>query len=188
MRKKLTLDYAKRVSLERRLGQVALVAVGLTAAVLLLTYFNRAAERERLEAKWRAVQAKRAVPSSAKASAESLSRLKTKIEVATRAAERLGLPWEAFFSGLEATLTDNVALLGVEPDLPGGSLRITAEAKDFSAMLDYVRRLADQPLFFEPYIVAHEIQATDPQRPVRFTVAFQGARGGGKARGEGAPK
>lgn len=174
MRGGLRLDFAKRTPSERKAGIAALILAGITAAYLVGAYVNRVTERDALEVEWRVLQEKRGARYPGRLSAEAVARLKSQIDHANRTAERLALPWEAFFSGLEASVTPEVALLGVEPDIPARTVQILAEAKDYAAMLAYVRKLAEQPLFADPYIVSHEIQVSDPQRPIRFSVAMRG--------------
>ena len=52
-----------------------------------------------------------------------------------------------------------------------GNLRIQAEARDFDAMLSYLRVLEQSGSFTQIALVEHEIQDTDPRRPLRFSLA-----------------
>jgi Tfp pilus assembly protein PilN len=74
---------------------------------------------------------------------------------------------------VEASVGDQVTLLGVEPDTEKRELRLIAEAKDLDAMLAYARRLQESALFSDAYVVSHQIQQQDPQKPVRFVVNAQ---------------
>jgi Fimbrial assembly protein (PilN) len=64
-----------------------------------------------------------------------------------------------------------VALLSIESDTDKGRMKISGEAKDLQAMLDYLRFLGTQPTLAEVYLQSHQVQQQDPQRPVRFVLS-----------------
>jgi hypothetical protein len=68
-------------------------------------------------------------------------------------------------------MNDKVTLLGIEPDGEKREVHITAEAKNFDEVLAYVKALQAVSILQNPYIVNHQIQIQDPQRPVRFLVS-----------------
>ncbi len=82
----------------------------------------------------------------------------------------LSLPWKELFEAFEATRTNDVAVLAIEPDPQKGLVRISAETKQFESMLNYASTLQKVALFREVLIVSHEIQDQDPQKPIRFVV------------------
>lgn len=81
---------------------------------------------------------------------------------------QLNLPWRALQDALDAGTPQSIALLTVEPDAQRRSLRITAEARDSEGMVSYVEQLKRQELFADVVLVRHEINAEDPNRPIRF--------------------
>jgi len=83
---------------------------------------------------------------------------------------QLSLPWGEIFAAVEKAATRNVALLQMEPDAQKRLLKITAEARDHNAMLEYVRRLAEDKAFSNVHLLNHQVQARHPQRPVQFAV------------------
>ena len=79
-------------------------------------------------------------------------------------------PWQALFTTLEALASDDVALLSLTPDARKRQLRITAEARDLGAMLDYHRKLEDTPALRDVSLVNHEFAEQVQGRPVRFSL------------------
>ena len=50
--------------------------------------------------------------------------------------ERLAMPWDALFGALESAASDQVALLGIEPDAKAGTVVISGDSKDYLAALE----------------------------------------------------
>ncbi len=83
---------------------------------------------------------------------------------------RLATPWESLFQALEASQSDQVALLSIEPDVENRAVSISAEAKDYLAALTYVARLSRQDALSRVHLVRHENRRGTP-RPLAFTVS-----------------
>ena len=81
--------------------------------------------------------------------------------------------WATLLNVIEAMATKKVALLVLEPDPTNGKVRMTAEAKDVSAMLDYVKQLQQQPGLHDVVLLSQQVNEDDPQQPVRFIVGAQ---------------
>ena len=81
--------------------------------------------------------------------------------------------WATLLNVFEAMETRKVALLLLEPDPLNGKVRVTAEAKDVSAMLDYLKRLQQQPGLRDVVLLSQQVNEDDPQQPVRFIVGAQ---------------
>ena len=81
--------------------------------------------------------------------------------------------WSILLNTIESVQTNKVALLVLEPDATNGKLRVTAEAKDVDAMLDYLRRLQQQPGLHDVVLLSQQVNEDDPQQPVRFIVGAQ---------------
>ena len=93
---------------------------------------------------------------------------------ATAAAQReLQVPWATLFGGLESVAARNVALLSIEPSAQRQEVRITAEAKNSGAMLDFLDALRAQSSLREVVLVSHQIQAQAPGAPFRFQARAQ---------------
>jgi hypothetical protein len=92
------------------------------------------------------------------------------IEQANTVWQSLNQPWPELFAALEASKTDDVALLAVEPDPLKHSVRITAEVKKREAMLAYVKRLEQQPGLGSVVLLEHHINLQDNEKPLRFSL------------------
>ena len=80
-------------------------------------------------------------------------------------------PWDKLFKALETSMDKDVALLSIQPDVAGGVVILSAEARDWNAMLGYIRRLGEDKFFTDVHLVSHQIQQSDPQKPVRFVLS-----------------
>jgi hypothetical protein len=85
--------------------------------------------------------------------------------------ERLAMPWDALFGALESATTDQVALLGIEPDPKTGTVLISGDSKDYLAVLSYVLNLSNTAALDRVQLVRHEVKANDPHKPVSFSVS-----------------
>lgn len=83
----------------------------------------------------------------------------------------LALPWETLFQSLEASGDGDVAILGIESQASPSKVRITAEARDFAAMVHYVERLQAIHFFTQVELLTHHLRTEDPQHPVRFEIS-----------------
>jgi Tfp pilus assembly protein PilN len=83
---------------------------------------------------------------------------------------RLRTPWEKLLKLLETVPVANVALLSIEPAAAHRQLRISAEARDLSAMLDYLSFLQHQSGLQQVTLTSHQVQRRSPGSPVRFQV------------------
>ena len=167
----LQLEFARNASVRHACVVLLLAAVSL-AGWLGYDYRERTATLAGLEYRLRALHERtRAAP--VVRSTEQLAQEQLELKLMQRVNARLGLPWEALFDELEASVGEHVTLLSAEPDADKGVLQVTAEARDLAAMLAYGKRLAASSRFKDALIQSHQVQAQDPQRPVRFVVAAQ---------------
>src|SRR5271169_6864724 len=90
-------------------------------------------------------------------------------KAANQVARELQVPWAELLAALESVPTPEVALLGVEPSATRHVVRITAEAKNSGAMLDYLQDLQGRH-FSDVWLTSHQIQLQTPGTPVRFVV------------------
>ncbi|MEF2267204.1 hypothetical protein V3C40_10445 [Janthinobacterium sp. LS2A] len=82
---------------------------------------------------------------------------------------QLNLPWRDLQDALASATPPAVALLALEPDARKRVLKITAETTSSDAMVAYVAQLKRQELFgTRVQLLRHEINALDPNRPLRF--------------------
>jgi len=92
------------------------------------------------------------------------------VQHANQVLRQLSLPWDAMFNAVESSSGKTVALLSLEPNIEKGTIKISGEAKTFTAMLDYVRQLGQRDVFSNVYLQNHQVQQDDPEKPVRFSL------------------
>lgn len=141
---------------------VAIVAVG----VLLERQHTAETELDNWQRKWRSLEAHVGQPA---ANGIEQGRFADEVVRANRIITRLGQPWGELFVAIDTTVVDDVMLLSIEPDTERREVRISAEAKDSKAMLNYARVLQQSKSLKDGYIVSHQINNMDPQKPVRFS-------------------
>ena len=88
-----------------------------------------------------------------------------------KVSQQLRRPWERLFATLEAMPRDNIALLSLTPDARKGQVRISAEARDLEAMLDFHQRLEATDELSDVSLLSHEIVTNVPEQPVRFNLS-----------------
>ena len=91
-------------------------------------------------------------------------------QFARQTARRLSLPWDALFAALEDAASDDVALLGVEPDVANRTVVLSAEAKDYLAALSYVAALSERRTTFGSVRMLRHERRHGPQPRMLFTV------------------
>ena len=159
--KRLGVDFVRRARSPwpGRLLAAAALAVSLEAA---LSYKDLRASVALNEARLAQAQPRRAP--AGRPSAEEVAAVRETVE-------RLGMPWERLFGALESAASDQVALLGVEPDPKAGTVVISGDSKDYLAVLSYVLTLSGAQALSHVQLVRHEVKANDPQAPVSFAVS-----------------
>jgi hypothetical protein len=103
-------------------------------------------------------------------SAISSAELEAEGRHAREVSSLLLLPWGELFSALESASHNDVALLAIEPDHKRQLVHITAEAKNFDALISYLKRLDNAPQLKFVRLLRYEVRGDDPQHPMRFTV------------------
>lgn len=84
------------------------------------------------------------------------------------AISQLNLPWRDVLDAIERATPADIALLSLEPDAAKHSAKGSAEAKDSAAMIGYIESLRQQDFFHDVDLLHHEINETDPHKPLRF--------------------
>ena len=92
------------------------------------------------------------------------------VKQANQVVRQLSLPWNALFKAVETSGGKSIALLSLEPDLQKGTVKISGEAKDFDALLEYVRQLSKREVFGSVLLQNHQIQQDIPEKPLRFSL------------------
>lgn len=155
-------------------GRVALVAAVALAGAIGWTYQrDQAALTAAQSALAELHKAQKRQAKAAEVSPEFQEQSRKQIDAAQSVIRRLNLPWDDLFVTLEASVSDDVVLIDVQPDPDARTIGITAEARHAQAMLDYGQRLSDSALLKDAFIQNHQVLVQAPQKPVRFTIAAQ---------------
>jgi hypothetical protein len=165
----LTLDY-RRQAWASWIGVVLLVAGIGGAGVLASQYLRIADEVAQAEIGIRESGAGMRKKVLVAATAGELQKVALEVKHAREVMQQLSTPWNELFAGVEAVEAPDVALLGIESDIDKQRVKISAEAKNPGAMLDYLRALEGRPTFVDVYLQSHQVQQQDPQHPVRFVL------------------
>jgi hypothetical protein len=80
------------------------------------------------------------------------------------------VPWQDLLSIVEGYREHDVSLIGIDQIPVQGQIRITAEAKDFDAMIRYLKYLQGSSLLREAVLNTHLVETTTPGVPVRFQI------------------
>jgi Tfp pilus assembly protein PilN len=145
-----------------------LLCIGAAALALQTVQERDARERQQSAARQKAAAAARApvrLPETAIPEAQATA--------VNAAVMQLNLPWRALQDAVASATPSSIALVALEPDARKQTLKITAEARNADEMVAYVEQLKQQEFFLGAGIVRHEINASDPNRPIRFQVEAQ---------------
>lgn len=81
---------------------------------------------------------------------------------------QLNLPWGRLFEFMGSASSKSLALLSVEPDPNKGQVVVNAEARDFDAMLQFVKAMQADEAFSEVALQSHMINHAVAELPIRF--------------------
>ena len=154
----LSLDYWRTNRFWHWVG-VAILMLALMGAILLVYHYrglsNEATHLEQLIAR---IEHK-LHPGHIVAPITIAETQKLGIEVknANQVLLHLSLPWDRLFKTVESANSDKVALLGMDPDSKNGLIKVSGEAKDFDALLGYIRALQASDFFTAVYLQHHQV-------------------------------
>lgn len=162
----LSLNFERQAP-SARLGYALFVAGALVTALVIGAHAVVRQEMERLARAAPDAPLKRdagVLPRGVTSEAEAIAGARMVVG-------HLAGPGERLFVTLETIDVPDVALLALTPDTRTRTLRVQAEARGSDAMLAYLRVLERSRAFTQVVLVEHEIQDSDPQRPLRFSLA-----------------
>jgi hypothetical protein len=168
---KLHLDYQRGMQFFRWMG-VLLLVMSLVTLIATSVYYRDLSDRLALM-EHKVVQMKRTAqrPLPYGRSGEHMAAgLAIEVKHANEVLRQLSMPWDGLFHTVESAGGKDVALLALEPDTEKRLLKISGEAKNIAAMLDYIRKLEKRDLFGTVYLQSHHVQMQDPEKPVRFVL------------------
>ena len=167
----LSLDYHHN---RRKLGwsDTLLLAGGVVTAIYVSSYsVNLFAEINTLEAKQTAVERKpeQRAPDPKRAALDA-QQLQAEVKQANEVLAQLAMPWDTLFKEMESSQRDQVALLSIEPDFEKRIIKVTGEARDFDAMLGYIRTLQKKGSLSDVYLQSHNIEQGSAEKPLHFAL------------------
>jgi len=166
----LELDYQRKPSNVTLYGVVICVLSVATLAFILFQYSKMDEESQILQIKLREFESSTMSRVDGASNRQDAYTLAREMKEANHVLKMLGLRWDGVFEAVAIAHGKGVALLALAPDPDKGTVRISAEAKNFSEMLDYVQQLEKQPALGGVHLQSHVLQKSDPQKPVRFVV------------------
>lgn len=98
------------------------------------------------------------------------------IEAMNGTIRQLNLPWSRLLDAIESKLSDQVALLALEPEATTRMLHLQAEARSAEDMIDFVEALDGDKRFTSVRLRRHEIVESDRNHPYRFQLEAVWAR------------
>jgi Tfp pilus assembly protein PilN len=168
--RRLDLEFQPRQS--RPLAWALLILGAALVGLLVLAQQRLMSEQAGLEARLHQLELRlgrrsaTAVPQSSAAAREQAERLAQMRSVS----QQLQRPWQQLFGMLEALPQEDVALLSLTPDARKGQVRISAEARNLEAMLQYHQRLERSAALSDVSLLNHEVMAGQAEHPVRFNL------------------
>ncbi len=167
---RLSLDYQKSRSSAAIIG-AALLLAGIATATFMTLQF-RSVELALATAEENTGRLEQQVKRGKNISqpTKSTPELQQKALLANTILMQLAFPWGELFKTLESSNTDKIALLAIQPDMGKHSVKINGEAKDFTALLDYIQQLEQDKLMTNIVLLNHEINQQTPEKPVRFAL------------------
>lgn len=166
----LRLDFVAP-SPERRAARAAL-ALGLLALAAAAAHALPAWQRWQHERQALAALPAAPVPRAAPPSRSEAAALRAAVQVQ----RELIAPWADLLRALESSASKDVALVAVEPAAERQTVKITAEARQLDAMLDFLVTLGSRGLA-DVHLQSHQTQQQQPGAPIRFVVQARWAGG-----------
>lgn len=145
----------------------AMLAVGITlAAEALIGTVNLRDDVERAQRKREAPRL--AVPTVRQPVSEQTQR---ELDAARLILRELALPWDALFGAIETSNDNSTALLAIEPDAGKRVVRISGEARNYLAVLNFMTRLEKAQPLGSVHLLSHQVREDVAERPVQFTLS-----------------
>jgi Tfp pilus assembly protein PilN len=164
----LQMDFQRRPhGGQPRLGWVLLVL----GALILAGAYAEHVQLESALAASRAEQARQAVKKLTASSPADARETAQAAKAAHAVRAQLAAPWGRMFAEVEGAVHEDIALLTLHADPAARALRMSGEARNFGALMDYVRRLEASPMLAEVRLSGHEVRQQDPRRPVAFALS-----------------
>lgn len=87
----------------------------------------------------------------------------------------LAADWNLLLKKLEATRSDDVAILSLEVNAKTGQVTIQAESPDEESMVNYLEQLKYEPLLANATLANHEVQEDSAANAVKYLIRMKWA-------------
>ena len=169
--KRLNLDYRQDHRLSQYSAYFLLGLCALIGSIVFIHYTSASTENANLSALIDKVegvsQSKGSLSKQAQLNPEAQKEL---ILFSNQVINKLNMPWGDLFQSLDKANSAEIALLGIEPNLKKGVIKLSGEAKNFKALFDYMRGLNNKSGMAKVYLIEHKINDQDPDQPIHFTL------------------
>ncbi len=166
----LNLDYREDNSLRNWLGYLILALAAALALAIAVHFSHLRQQASALQSQIDAIDNRVQSKASAKNSDLPPQKLAEVFKFSNRTIHQLNLPWTILFAQLEKAKEEGVALLSVEPNANNSTIKVAGEAKNYEAMLRYVRTLSEQGVFQGVYLTDHKMDEQNPDKPIHFSL------------------
>lgn len=169
--RRLNLDYRYDHRLMRYSAYLVLFISLVLTIVMVVNYSSISRENANLSALIEKIEG-RTQPNKGAFSGSQLNpeQQKELVAFSNQIINRLNLPWGDLFQSLGKAHSDEVALLGIEPNIKKGVVKLSGEARNFKAMFDFMRDLNTKSGMKKVYLIEHKVNEQDPDRPIHFTL------------------
>ncbi|MHB1085935.1 MAG: PilN domain-containing protein [Thiobacillus sp.] len=82
----------------------------------------------------------------------------------------LGYSWQPAFDALAVARSSKIALISLDAIQDKSQLKLVGEARQLADAIEFIEALQQQPGIRRAALTEHEVQADDPQHPVRFNI------------------
>lgn len=171
--KSVSLDYVSPKPLRRQaIGVTVLLLSLMFAGYLAHDYIGLSERLASLQAQLEHVRRGPAdiVHAGQRSTPAITSALRAEVEENNRVIRQLGLPWNELFDAIESIPHEHVAILGIQPDAEGGSLTLSAEAKEVADITVYMDTIGELEILQDAHLINHQIKTQDPQKPISFSI------------------
>ncbi|MGF6935657.1 Tfp pilus assembly protein PilN [Paraburkholderia sp. UCT70] len=169
MTPRLHIDFGRHRALTAPAGVVLLCAASLLLLMSGARLWHAYDENDRVQAE-QDVQRHRLLARSHPAAVKQTPAAKLAQSQSLAVLRELTVPWQDLLSIVEDYPKHDVALIGIDQSPAQSQIRITAEAKDFDAMIAYLRYLQASVLLREAVLNNHVVETNEPGTPVRFQI------------------
>lgn len=167
----LAIDFAAAPRRGSRLPGLALLLAGTAClAAVALQLDETEGQVATAEARLRSLTRGQATRSQTAATARTGTGAAAATAPAAAILPRLQTPWHALLAELENAAELPVAVLGIDAEARGRSLRLAAEARTMDDVLAFVERLRQSRRLDEVYLLGHEERQVGAATVIAFTV------------------